>query len=48
MNSVGLIHLSKIRHEDLLREAEQHNRIFRSPRFRKLPKLVQILILILS
>jgi hypothetical protein len=48
MDFVGMVHLSKIRYDDLLREAEQSRQFLRSPRVRKLPKLVQVLILALS
>lgn len=48
MNPVGMVHLSKLRHDELLRKAEQSRRFLRSPRVRRLPKIVQTLILILS
>jgi hypothetical protein len=48
MDFVGMVHLSKLRHDDMLREAEQSRRILRSHRIRRLPKFVQTLILIVS
>ena len=48
MNFVEMVHLGKIKHDDLLREAERSRRVLRSPRVHKLPKLVQALILALS
>jgi hypothetical protein len=47
MDFVGMMHLGKIRHDELLREAEQTRRFLRSLWARRLPKLVQVLILIL-
>jgi hypothetical protein len=43
-----MVHLGKIKYDDLLREAEESRRVMRSPRVRRLPKMVQALILILS
>ena len=48
MDTTGMTLLSAIMFEDRLREAERARRIWRSRDFRKLPKLVQGLILILS
>lgn len=48
MDPIGMVHLNKIRYDELLRQAEQRRRITRSPRFNRLPKLMQALILILS
>jgi hypothetical protein len=45
MDFVALIHFGKIKHDDLIREAEQSRRSLRSPRFRRLAKLLQTLIL---
>jgi hypothetical protein len=48
MDAVGLAYLGRFRYDDLLREAEQRKLLSRSPAFRKLPRLAQILILVLS
>ena len=48
MNFVEMVHLGKTKYENLLREAEQSRRVWHSPRVRALPKLAQVLILILS
>jgi len=48
MDFVGMVHLGKMKHDDLLRQAERSRRVLRSPRVQKLPKLVQALILGLS
>lgn len=48
MDSTGMAFLSAVMYEDRLREAERTRRIWCSRDFRKLPRLVQGLILILS
>jgi hypothetical protein len=48
MDATGMAYLSKIMYEDRLRQADRARRIWHSERFRRLPKLVQLLVLALS
>ena len=48
MDTTGMTFVSTVMYEDRLREAEHARQIWRSRDFRKLPRLVQGLILILS
>jgi hypothetical protein len=48
MNFVEMVHLGKIKHDNLLREAEQSRKVLHSPQVRALPRLAQVLILLLT
>ena len=48
MDATGMAFLSEVMYEDRLREADRARQVWRSRDFRKLPRLVQGLILILS
>jgi hypothetical protein len=48
MDTLWLLELERERYQERLRQAEENMRLWRSPKFRKLPKLVQNLILMLG
>jgi hypothetical protein len=48
MDGIAAYQLGKVLYEDRLREAASRERLQLSARFRKLPRLVQILVLALS
>ena len=48
MDGIAAYDLSRILYEDRLREAAARDRLYFSARFRKLPRLVQVLVAALS
>ena len=48
MDGMALIELGRVLYEDRLREAERRERLWRSPRFHRLPRLVQLVLAVLS
>ena len=48
MDGMELIELGRVLYKDRLREAEHRERLWRSPRFRRLPRLVQLVLSALS
>jgi hypothetical protein len=48
MEGMAMIELGRILYEDRLREAERRERLWRSPRFRRLPRLMQLVLSVLS
>jgi hypothetical protein len=48
MDAMAIYELGRILYEERLRDAERRERLWRSPRFRRLPRLVQIVLAALS
>ena len=48
MDEVAIYQLGRILHEDWLRDAERSRRLWRSKRFHRLPRLVQVMLAALS
>ena len=48
MDGMAAYELGRIMYQDLLREAAGRERLFQSSRFRRLPRLVQVLVAALS
>jgi hypothetical protein len=48
MDGMAIYELGRILYEDRLREAAARERLWRSNRFHKLPRLVQVLLAVLS
>ena len=44
MDAMALYELGRVLYEDRLRDVERRERLWRSSRFRRLPRLVQVLL----
>ena len=48
MDGMALYELGRVLYEDRLRDAQQRRRLWRSPRFSRMPRLVQLVLAALS
>ena len=48
MDAMAVYELGRVLHEDRLRDAERRRRLWRSLRFHRLPRLVQLVLAVLS